>query len=111
MKKPISAILSSLIVIAEQTIIRPQSALCSGHPYDRIAELGAEVREAHARITEGEPTTAAAMVMITTLEQFLIHRGEGLGAAWLSIAGATLPLLRVETFKAFSNEKLARATP
>lgn len=111
MKKPLSGILSSLIVLSEEVVTRPQSALQSPHVQGRVANLGVEVREADQRIYEGEPTTAAAVVMVTALEQFLTHRGQDLGAHWLSVAGVMLPLLRAETFKAISNEREARLTP
>lgn len=110
MRKPISGILSSLIVVAEEIITRPSIVLQSPRTQERVALLSVDVREADDQLYEGEPTTSSGLVMITALEQYLIHQGKGLAGMWLVLAGAALPLLREEAFKALENEREARRT-
>ena len=108
MKKPLSGILSNLIVLAEEIITRPQRMNHQGTPtQDKVARLGVEIREADQQIYEGEPATAAGVVMITCIEQAILHQGKPIALHWLAVAGATLPLLREESFIAFRNEREA----
>ncbi len=108
MKKPVSGILSNLIVLAEEIVTRPSIVLTSPRTQERVALLSVDVREADAQMYEGEPTTSSGVVMIMALEQYLIHEGKGLAPMWLALAGAALPLLREEAFKALTNEREAR---
>lgn len=107
MKKPLSGILSSLIVLTEEVITRPQGGQLSPAAMEKVARLSVDVREADKAIYEGEPATSAACVAMICIEQFILHRGKGLGAQWLGLLGATLPLLREESFTAFRNEREA----
>lgn len=107
MKKPLSGILSSLIVLAEEIITRPAGIHLAASTLEKVARLSVDVREADKTIYEGEPTTAAATVIVTAIEQFVLHQGKGLGPQWLMLVGATLPLLREESFIALRNEREA----
>lgn len=106
MIRPQFAVLSDLIVLAEQVVTRPQSARSE---IIRRAELLAEVRHADARPAEGIRTTRAALVMVIVLEELLGGIGDGQAElGWLIIAGAMLPQLRAEAFKALRNEREQR---
>jgi hypothetical protein len=109
MNKPVSAILSNLIVLAEEFVVKPRIVLGSAALHQRLMSIGEDVRAADARLQEGGPTTAAGMVMVSALEQYL-QADEPLRGMWLIVAGALLPLLRTETFKAITNERTARAS-
>lgn len=109
MNKSVSSILSSLIVLAEEFVTKPQIVLGSAHLHQRLMSIGEDVRAADDRMQEGGPTTASGMVMVSALEQYLLAE-EPLRGMWLIVAGALLPLLRIETFKAITNERTARAS-
>lgn len=109
MKPSVSGILSNLIVLAEEFVTKPQAALGSSRLAENLAAIGEDVRAADDGMQEGGPTTSSGVVMVTALEQYLLMP-EPLRGMWLIIAGATLPLLRAETFKALANERTARAS-
>ncbi|MBR1150124.1 hypothetical protein JQ575_05620 [Bradyrhizobium sp. JYMT SZCCT0428] len=111
--RPLSQTLNDLIGFAEETVTRPNRY--SGHALGaRFGELAAEIRGADARPAEAVRTTRAAMVMVYALEGFYAGEPEAgsrsLESPWLMLAGAALPLLRVEAWIAFNNEKAARGT-
>jgi hypothetical protein len=108
--RPLSETLGDLIVLAEQTVTKPSRYL---RPADveAFAAIAVEVREAEARPAEDVRTTRAAVMMVNAIEEFLAsgQGSENLSNPWLMLAGATLPLLRVDAWRAFNNEKQARA--
>ena len=101
--KPLSQILSNLIVLAEEVITRPNiDRFAFG---ERLADLAQAVRHAAARPAEDIRTTSAALVMITALEEYrYAHPGIDT-SRWLMLAGCALPLLRADAFTAFVNER------
>lgn len=109
MRKPISGILSNLMVIAEEVIMKPAVARHSQEFRRRLSDLAGDVREADGRLQEGGPVTSSAMVMVTVLERYMVD-DDHLASMWLVLAGATLPLLRAETYTSFKNEREARAS-
>ncbi len=112
MNRPLSATLTDLIGFAEQTVVKPTRYLSVSASAWAFAAIAAEVREAEARPAEDIRTTAAAMIMVLALEEFYTSgvSSENLSNPWLMIAGAALPLLRVDAWRAFNNEKQARGT-
>lgn len=109
--RPLSATLNDLIGFAEKTVTRP--SMFAGTLDAQFAALAAEVRQADARPAEHVRTTRAALVMVNVLEGFFEGDRDPDAAhvknPWLMLAGATLPLLRVDAWRAFNNEKRARA--
>jgi hypothetical protein len=112
MRPPLSATLTDLIGVAEQVVTKPARYPGSSLSAQAFAAIAADVREADARPAENIRTTTAAMIMVLALEEF--HgagaTSENLSNPWLMIAGATLPLLRVDAWRAFNNEKQARGS-
>jgi len=109
--RPLSETLTDLIVLAEDSVTRP-SRYRAGPALDaKFAALATEVRDAEARPAENVRTTSAAMIMVLALEEFHATgaTSENLSNPWLMLAGATLPLLRIDAWRAFNNEKQARA--
>lgn len=109
--RPLSETLTDLIVLAEDSVTRPSRYVAGSALYARLAAIAGEVREAEARPAENIRTTTAAMIMVMALEEFYAAgaANENLSNPWLMLAGATLPLLRVDAWRAFNNEKQARA--
>lgn len=109
--KPLSETLTDLIGFAEETVTKPNRY--SGSTLTaRFADLAAEVRQADARPAENIRTTRAALIMVMALEEFYDANNEcgptPLKNPWLMLAGTTLPLLRVDAWRALNNEKQAR---
>ncbi len=109
MNRPLSTTLTDLIGFAEQTVTKPTRYGATDTAW-KFAAIAAEVREAEARPAENIRTTTAAMIMVMALEEFHAAgaTSENLSNPWLMLAGATLPLLRVDAWRAFNNEKQAR---
>lgn len=107
--RPLSATLNDLTGIAEQTVTKPSRYL-SDAGKEVFAGIVAEVRAAEARPAEDVRTTSAALMMVLALEEFYAAgaASENLSNPWLMIAGSLLPLLRVDAWRAFNNEKQAR---
>lgn len=106
--RPLSQTLLDLIGFAEQTVTKPNRYSGAAMNAQAFADIAAEVRAAEARPAENIRTTRAALIMVNALEEFYDGEGEP-GSPWLMLAGATLPLLRVDAWRAFNNEKQARA--
>lgn len=105
--RTLSATLCDLVVLAEEVTARP---LLDHRLVDaRFSALAAEVRAAEARPAEGVRATAAALVMITAINEFRFAARDG-APMWLMLVGATLPLLRRDAFAAFEDEKMPRAS-
>ncbi len=107
--RPLSETLLDLIGFAEESVTRPRRY--SGHALQaRFAGIAAEVRDAVARPAEHERTTTAALIMVHALEEFYAAGdvSENFSNPWLMIAGATLPLLRLDAWRALNNEKAER---
>lgn len=110
--RPLSATLTDLIGLAEQTVTKPTRYPGGGQASAQtFAMVAAEVREAEARPAEDVRTTTSALIMVLALEEFYAGGAysESASTPWLMLAGATLPLLRVDAWRAFNNEKQARA--
>jgi hypothetical protein len=107
----LSETLTLLIGYAEETITRParQARSFGFTEEERFAVLANEVRCADARPAEGVRTTRAAMIMVFAIEEFLAGDREAT-SQWLGLAGATLPLLRAEAWRARRNEQEARGS-
>ena len=104
--RPISETLKILIATAEDLVLRPQKG--PALMQTTFPELAAEIRKLDLQPAEGVRTTAAAIVMITALEQFAIGHAHDKGSPWLMIAGATLPILRTEAYVAMMSERAAQ---
>lgn len=104
--KTLSEILNELIGFAEEVITRPRRydgmALAA-----RFAPLAETVRRADALPAEGIRTTRAAMTMVIVLEEFFAGDREPTSQL-LGIAGAALPWLRADAWRALRNEKETR---
>jgi len=100
--RPIYTTLSNLIVLAEETVTRPQFDRFAFH--QRVVDLASEVRSADARPAENDRVTQAAMVMIICLEQ-IRNLDIPFARPWVMLAGATLPLLREDAFTALEQER------
>lgn len=112
--RPLSSTLNDLIGFAEETVTKPNRYVAGPTLDSRFAGIADEVRAAAARPAENIRTTRAAVMMVNALEGFYEAGNEPDGSAhtqnpWLMLAGATLPLLRVDAWRAFNNEKQARA--
>lgn len=97
-----SATLSSLIVMVEEIITRPNS----DRPFsgEAFATLSVDVRRADARPAEDIRATRAAVVTVTAIEAF--RAGDRAATSpWLMVVGAMLPLLRDEAFVALRSEQ------
>jgi hypothetical protein len=95
--------LKILIATAEDLVRTPQKGptlMQSTFP-----ELAAEIRKLDRQPAEGVRTTAAAMVMVISLEQFAQGAAHDKGSQWLMMAGAVLPILRAEAYVAMINER------
>lgn len=106
--RPLSETLIDLIGFAEGVVIRPARGPDAAMA-EIFAGLSAEVRQADARPAEAIRTTSAALIMVTALAEFFATaRAEA--SPWLMVAGATLPLLRSDAWRARQNEREARAS-
>jgi hypothetical protein len=102
--RPLSQTLTDLITVANDTVTRRgMQNVIGGH----FALLADEIRQAEARPAENIRTTRAAMIMVFALEEFADGPHDA-GSPWLMLAGTTLPLLRVDAWRALQNEKQAR---
>jgi hypothetical protein len=112
--RELSKTLTELVDVANHVITRHGLTLGGDIVSGKFGQLAAEVRDAEARPAEGVRTTRAAMMMVFALEGFRETGRDGgernLENQWLMLAGAVLPLLRVEAWVAFNNEKAARAS-
>ncbi len=110
--RELSKTLTELIDVANHVVTRHGLRLGGDIVSDKFGTLAAEVREADARPAEAVRTTRAAMMMVFCLEGFRETGGAArdLENQWLMLAGAVLPLLRVEAWMAFNNEKNAGAS-
>jgi hypothetical protein len=112
--RELSKTLTELIDVANHVVTRHGLTLGGDIVSGKFGILAAEVREADARPAEAVRTTRAAMMMVFALEGFRETGGASgerdLENQWLMLAGATLPLLRVDAWVAFNNEKAARAS-
>lgn len=101
--RALSEALNVLIATAQDVINKPQMVPAQ---IPGFAELATEIREAEARPAEGIRCTRAALVMLHAIEGFCESRDTvQLENPWLMLAGATLPLLRVDAYRAFRAEK------
>jgi hypothetical protein len=106
MNQPLSKTLNELIGFTEEVITRPNRY--SGHALDaRFAPIAASVRHADALPAESVRTTRAGVVVVTVLEAFFAGDREP-HSQLLGLAGAALPWLRAEAFRALRNEQEAR---
>jgi|SRR4051812_20402239 hypothetical protein len=103
--RPLSESLTVLIATAEDVVRRPAQVPAALPP--AFAELFAEIRHCDARPAEGVRCTAAALVMMTAIEEFFAGAHEKT-SPWLMLAGCTLPLLRTAAWVAWNNEREAR---
>lgn len=97
--------LTTLIAEVDVVIRMPQHIPLGITP--ALAQLAAEIRDWDRRPAEGIRCTRAAMVMLHALEGYLETGGER-GNPWLMLAGATLPLLRVDAWNAMNAERETR---
>lgn len=104
--RPISETLKILIATAEDLVLRPSKG--PALMQTTFPEIAAEIRRLDLQPAEGVRTTASAMVMIISLEQFATGASHDRGSPWLMLAGATLPILRAEAYVAMINEREAR---
>lgn len=100
--RPLYTTLSNLIVLAEETVTRPNFDRVAFR--SRVSDLATEVRAADARPAEDERVTQAAMVMIISLEQ-IRDEADRTSSPWSMIAGAMLPLLRADAYTALEQER------
>ena len=102
--KPLSALLTILIAEAEVVIRLPQAV--PQRATDAFHLLAAEIRHVDGQPAEGLRATRAAIIMLSAMEGWFETGGEK-GNPWLMLAGATLPLLRVDAWRALQNEREA----
>ena len=105
--RSLSQTLTDLITVANDTITRRGVHTMFGSHFALLAD---EVRKAEARPCENVRTTRAAMIMVFALEGFA-EGPQDAGSPWLMLAGATLPMLRVDAWLAVNQEKGARDEP
>jgi hypothetical protein len=102
--KPLSEHLTTLILMAEDVIRRPNQLLARLPA--AFEELAAEIRHADQKPAESVRTTRAAVIMVTAIEAFFVEPKTD--HHWQMVIGAMLPLLRIDAFRAFENEREAR---
>lgn len=103
--KPLSQVLSNLIVLAEDIVTRPQM-VDRADVGDRLHGIAAEVRHADARPAENIRTTRVALVMVIAIEEQRSAALDGKGSpCWEMIVAAMLPMLRQDSYIAFRNER------
>jgi len=100
--RPLSECLTALIREADVLIRQPQQVRHT----PAFAALAAEIRDWERRPAEGVRCTRAALVMLHAIEGYFETGGEK-GNPWLMLAGATLPLLRVDAWLALNDERNA----
>lgn len=103
--RELSKTLTALIDIAGNVVTRHGLTLGGDIVSGTFAELAAEVRAADARPAEGVRCTNAALAMTIALEAFRDSDREDFGMPWLMIAGALLPMLRADAWRALNQEK------
>lgn len=96
----LSVILTDLITFSESLLRGPQ--MQTRNPPRNFVELAAELQRRRAQ--PGQPSSGAAVVMITAIESFFAEQND----AWLMIAGCALPLLRREAWAALTAERARR---
>ena len=105
--RPLSEAINVLLATAQDVIHKPQ--MMPMRLPESFAQLAAEIRAADARPQDAERCTRAATMMLSAIEGFYETRDSArLENPWLMLAGSLLPLLRVEAWVAFNNEKQAR---
>ena len=109
--REISKTLGALIDIANQVVTRHGLTLGGNIVSGHFAEIAAEVRAADARPCEGIRRTNAAFAMVIALESYRDSDREDFGSPWLMIAGALLPILRADAWRALNDEKGVRDEP
>jgi len=107
--RELSKTLGALIDIANQVVTRHGLTLGGHIVSGPFAEIAAEIRAADARPSEGIRCTNAAFAMVIALEAYRDGERDP-GSPWLMIAGALLPLLRADAWRALNDEKEARAS-
>jgi len=105
--RELSKTLGALIDIAGNVITRHGLTLAGNIVSGEFAEVAAEVRAADARPSEGIRCTNAALAMVIALEAYRDGERDP-GSPWLMIAGALLPILRADAWRALNDEKTAR---
>lgn len=103
-----STVLSNLIVLAEEAIVRPQ--LLDDRFRQRFVSVADDMRHVDARPAEDLRTTRAGMLMVGAIEEYLSPALPADRRNWLMVAGVLLPLLRNEAFAALKNERGQRAS-
>lgn len=103
----LSQTLNDLIGFAEEVITRPSRYFPGPALEARFAHIAEAIRHADALPAEGIRTTRAAMTMVIVLEEFFAGDREPTSQL-LGIAGAALPWLRTDAWRALRNEKEAR---
>lgn len=106
--RELSKTLTALIDVANHVVTRHGLTLGGRIVDSPFAQLAAEVRAADARPCEGVRCTNAALAMVIALEAYRDSDREDFGAPWLMIAGALLPMLRADAWRALNDEKGAR---
>ena len=107
--RELSETLGALIDIANHVVTRHGLTLGGDIVNNQFAQIAQEVRDAVRRPAEDVRCTNAAMAMTIVLEAYRDSDREELGQPWLMIAGALLPMLRVDAWRALNYEKEARA--
>ncbi|KRR25941.1 hypothetical protein [Bradyrhizobium retamae] len=105
--RELSKTLGALIDIASHVVTRHGLTLAGNIVSGQFAEVAAEVRAADARPSEGIRCTNAALAMVIALEAYRDGDRDP-GSPWLMIAGALLPILRADAWRALNDEKEAR---
>jgi hypothetical protein len=105
--RELSKTLGALIDIANHVVTRHGLTLGGDIVNNQFAEVAAEVRAADARPCEGIRCTNAAFAMVIALEAYRDGDRDP-GSPWLMIAGALLPILRADAWRALNDEKTAR---
>lgn len=105
--RPLSQTLTDLITVSNDIITRRGMHTAVGGQFALLAD---EIRRAEAKPCENVRTTRAAMIMVFALEGFA-EGPQDAGSPWLMLAGAALPMLRVDAWLAVNQEKGARDEP
>lgn len=106
--RELSKTLTALIEIAGNVVTRHGLTLAGNIVSGEFAAIAAEVRAADQRPAEGVRCTNAALAMVIALEAYRAGERDA-GSPWLMIAGALLPMLRADAWRALNQEKEARA--
>lgn len=107
--RELSKTLGALIDIANHVVTRHGLTLGGDIVNNHFAEVAAEIRAADSRPAEGIRCTNAALAMVIALEAYRDGERDP-GSPWLMIAGALLPILRTDAWRALNDEKEARGS-